>query len=155
MESQPQTKNPGKLIPNWLLWTIAVVAFLGFLDATYLTVVHYIGEGLNCSDWGSCNEVTTSKYSVILGIPTALLGSLYYLTVLLLALIHFDTKKSLPLKLIPPLTVVGFLFSLWFVYIQLFVLHAICMYCMFSAGTSTALFILGMLVLKFSTQPSS
>jgi len=138
-----------KTIPNWLIWSLIAVAFIGFLDATYLTAVHYRGADLGCTDWGSCNEVTTSKYSEIFGIPLALLGALYYLGVFILSLIHFDTKKLLPLKLIPFATAFGFLFSLGLVYLQLFVIHAICLYCMFSALTSTTLFILSLFILKY------
>lgn len=141
-----------KIIPKWLIWTITAVAFLGFIDATYLTVIHYKGAELNCTAWGSCNEVTTSEYSVIFGIPMALFGALYYLTVLVLSLLYIDIKKQIILKLIPILTTFGFLFSLWLVYLQLFVLYSICIYCMFSAGTSTILFILSIILL---TRPNA
>ncbi|MFH1534253.1 MAG: vitamin K epoxide reductase family protein [Nitrospirota bacterium] len=136
-----------KLIPNWLIWAIVAVAFLGFIDASYLTLVHYKGAELGCDAWGSCNVVTTSEYSVIFGIPMALMGALYYLSVLILALVYVDTKWKLPLKLIPIATSFGFLFSLWLIYLQLFIIHAICLYCMFSAGTSTTLFILSLIYL--------
>ncbi|NIA02246.1 MAG: hypothetical protein GWP15_02585 [Nitrospirae bacterium] len=141
-----------KLIPKWLIWAIVAVAFLGFIDASYLTLVHYMGAELGCTEWGSCNEVTTSEYSVIFGIPMALMGALYYLAVLILALVYIDTKWKFPLKLIPIATTFGFLFSLGLIYLQLFVIHAICLYCMFSAGTSTILFILSMIYLF--TRPS-
>lgn len=137
-----------KTIPKWLIWAIATVAFIGFLDATYLTVVHYMGSELNCTNWGSCNEVTTSEYSVIFGIPMALMGAGYYLTILLLSLVYVDTKKEIILKPLLPLTAFGFLFSLLLIYLQLFVIYAICIYCMFSAGTSTTLFILSILLQK-------
>lgn len=117
------------------------------MDATYLTAVHYKGAELGCTTWGSCNAVTTSKYAVIFGIPMALLGAFYYLGILILALIHIDTRRILPLKLISLGTAFGFIFSIFLVYLQLFVIHEICIYCMFSAGTSTILFILGILII--------
>ncbi len=141
-----------KLIPNWLIWALAAVAFIGFVDASYLTAIHYKGAELGCNEWGSCNEVTTSKYSVIFGIPMALMGVLYYLAILIGALVYIDTKWKLPLILIPIATTFGFLFSIGLVYLQLFVIHAICIYCMFSAGTSTTLFILSLIYLF--TRPS-
>lgn len=131
-------------ISKKIVYIILALAFIGFLDSVYLTAVHYAGSELNCGYFGSCNEVTTSEYSIIFGIPTALLGALYYLTVLILGLIHVDTKKLLPLKLITPIVTFGFLFSFWLVYLQIVIIEQICLYCMASAGTTTILFALGL-----------
>jgi uncharacterized membrane protein len=139
-----------KTISNWLVWALIVVAFLGFLDATYLTVSHYTGSELACSLTGGCEEVTTSKYSSIFGIPVALLGALYYFFVLILALIYKDTRKQRVIELIFLMSTVGILMSAWFVYLQIFVIQAICQYCMVSAATSTSLFLFGAASLKYS-----
>jgi uncharacterized membrane protein len=137
-------------------WVILFGAFalLGFLDATYLTIKHYLGTPLPCSILHGCEIVTTSIYSVIAassngsgGIPIALLGALYYLTILTMVIIYFDTKKIAVLKAACRLSIIGFLVSLVLVYLQLFVLHAICLYCMFSATTSTLIFITAMYLL--------
>ncbi|MBD3360197.1 hypothetical protein GF366_00175 [Candidatus Peregrinibacteria bacterium] len=138
-----------KKIPNWLIWSIVIVAFAGFLDATYLTVAHFSGSELNCSILEGCNEVTASEYSKIFGIPLALMGSLYYITILILTLLHYDTGNKNVISLVPILTTIGFIFTLYLVYLQLFVINAICVYCMFSALTSTVLFVLGLFILKY------
>lgn len=124
-----------------------VVALLGFSDATFLAVEHYRGVVPPCGIVAGCATVTTSKYSFILGIPVALLGALYYLSVLLLGVATLESGNKKFLKLAAVFTPVGFLFSAWFVFLQLFVIHAICIYCMGSAISSTILFIAGMLVL--------
>lgn len=124
-----------------------VISFLGFLDATYLTVSHYQGADLNCNILEGCDEVTTSKYSTIFGIPVALFGMGYYLSIMLLSLLFIDTKNGKILKVLPYLTIVGLLASIWFVYLQIFVIEAICIYCMGSATTSTLIFILGIILL--------
>jgi len=139
-------------IPSWLTWAFLIVSFLGFLDATYLTVIHYSGNELNCAVIEGCNEVKNSKYAEILGIPLALMGSLYYLCVLFLSLLYFDTRKKVLLTLIPPLTAVGFIFSLFLVYLQVFQIQALCIYCLFSALTSTILFVLSLFILKHKRQ---
>lgn len=141
--------KPSSLLPKWLMWGLIIVSFIGFLDASYLTVAHYGGIDLTCTILKGCEEVTTSEYSVIFGVPLALLGVFYYLTVLLLSLIYFDTKNRFILKIIPPLTVAGLFASAWFVYLQLFVIKAICEYCMISAATSTTLFIFGIFIFKY------
>lgn len=123
-----------------------IISFIGFLDATYLTIEHYRGSIPPCTIAG-CEVVLTSEQSKIFGIPVALLGSLYYLTLLTLSFTALNRKKESIIKLASKLTPIGFLASLYFVYLQLFVLKAICQYCMISAGTSTALFIIGMYII--------
>ena len=59
------------------------------------------------------------------------------------------TNEDKLLNLTARLTIIGLLASLWFIYLQLFVIKAICLYCMFSAFTSITLFIFGLFVLNF------
>ncbi|MBI5754449.1 vitamin K epoxide reductase family protein [Candidatus Peregrinibacteria bacterium] len=139
---------PSANLPKWLIWSLIIVSFLGFLDASYLTVAHYTGLTLRCNVFSGCEQVTTSPYSVVFGIPVALGGMFYYLTVLLATLFYFDSKKHGLLKYIASLTCVGFAASAWFVYLQLFVIKAICQYCMISATTSALLFIFGLIIFK-------
>ncbi len=138
-----------KLIPNPLVWAFLAVSFIGFIDASYLTVSHYTGADLNCNLTDGCGQVTSSEYSVIFGIPLALLGLFYYLSVFILSFLYLDIKKPEIFDFIRPLTVAGVLASAWFVYLQIYVIEAICQYCMLSALTSTILFILAMVSLKW------
>jgi uncharacterized membrane protein len=135
-------------IPNWIIWFIAIVSFLGFLDATYLTVAHYSNSELNCTFLKGCNEVAASKYSSLFGIPLSLLGTFYYLTILFLALIYWDTKNKMPILIIPLITTFGLIFSGYLVFLQIFVIEAICTYCMMSALTSTTLFVLSLFLIR-------
>lgn len=123
-----------------------VFATIGFGDATHLTVTHYTGADLRCGPSGGCNTVTSSPYSVFFGVPVALLGALYYGAIILLSVGYLDTKKEKILQVLSLLPITGMLASLWFIYLQLFVIHAICIYCMVSAGTSTMLFLLSFML---------
>lgn len=125
-----------------------IVAVIGFADATHLTINHYTGATLRCGASGGCNVVATSIYSKLFGIPVALLGSLYYASLILLCVAYLDTKKQLFFKLLTLIPIAGLIASVYFVAIQLFVLHTICVYCMVSAGTSTAIFILSIILRK-------
>ncbi|MEK9155114.1 MAG: vitamin K epoxide reductase family protein [Patescibacteria group bacterium] len=141
---------------RWYPTTVLAIAFLGFLDAVYLTIEHFTSFSLPCSITHGCEVVTNSVYSEILGIPVALLGALYYVAVLLgtYALLEFGRRDLL--KWVAVATTAGFLFSAWFVYVQLFVIKAICQYCILSAFTSTILFIVSMIyVWKIKTSASS
>ncbi len=129
-------------IPKWIAVAFLLVSFLGFLDATYLTAKYYLGQPLTCSLLEGCEKVTTSDYATLGGIPIALLGAVYYLAIFVLVLLHLDTGKRTVFLSAVWLTPLGFFVSLWLLYLQLFVILAVCFYCIFSLVTSTALFAL-------------
>jgi uncharacterized membrane protein len=139
---------PSRKIPKWLMYSFVGVSFLGLLDATYLTVEHFTGEGLGCFIFSGCDIVTSSEWSVIMGIPLALMGAIFYFGMLILSLLYIDTKKTFLLYLLPLGGLTGFIVSCLLVYLQLFVIEAICTYCMISATTSTVLFILGIILFR-------
>lgn len=127
-----------------LVFTALALAFIGIADAGYLTIEHLRGIAPACTILEGCDVVTSSVYAEFFGIPTAAFGLVYYLTQSVLLLLVIDTKRRLPLLLFCGASIAGLLFSLWFVYLQLFVLHAICIYCMGSAASSTMLFTIGL-----------
>ena len=129
-----------KTIPQWLSLLILVVAFLGFIDATFLASEHFLGVTPPCFITSGCDTVTTSSYSKILGVPVSFLGVLYYLTILGLGMYFADKQKVIALKLLHIATGFGLLFSAWLFYIQGFVLNAWCVYCLISGGISVILF---------------
>jgi len=141
-------KKLSALISKHAGWIFAVFALIGFLDASYLTANHYLGASLVCPIFGDCEKVTASQYSAIGGIPVALFGAVYYIFIFLLVIWYLDSKKESILYFIARATAVGFLASVWFLYLQLFVILALCLYCIISAITSTLLFIAGLIVLK-------
>ncbi|MEK7095445.1 MAG: vitamin K epoxide reductase family protein [Patescibacteria group bacterium] len=130
-------------IPKWIIITLLIVALLGFIDATYLTIEHFQNNIPPCTTDG-CEKVLTSSYSEVIGIPVALLGSIYYFTILVLLIAYFDSKKEILLRLTMLLTPLGFLASLYFFILQAAVINAFCQYCLVSAVTSTVLFVFSM-----------
>ena|SRR5882724_5749994 len=136
------------MVPRWVIILFLLIAFLGFLDAAYLTVEHYRGTIPPCSLVEGCERVLTSGYSIVLGVPVALFGALYYLMIAGLTFWYLDRGGVNILRIAAWGTIGGLVASLWFIFVQLFLIHSICLYCMFSAGTSTALFALGMWILS-------
>ena len=124
-----------------------VVSFFGFLDATYLTTEYYLGAIPSCVITVGCGTVLASEWHAIWGIPVALLGAIYYLLFFLLTVAYLSSGRESLIILAASVASMGFLASLWFVYLQLFVIGEICFYCMISAVTSTTLFITGLFVL--------
>lgn len=134
--------------PKWVAVAFLVVSFLGFVDSVYLAARHYLGGPLNCTISEGCDKVAASAYAVMFGLPLGVWGALYYVAIFLSVIAYLDTKKDWVYLWAAGATSIGFLFSLWFVYLQIYVIEAICQYCMFSAATSTILVILGVMVLK-------
>ena len=142
-QSMPQSVHHLKSALFWFLG----VGFIGFLDSAYLTITHFIGEPVACGFFTGCEVVASSEYSAIAGIPIALFGALYYLFWVLLGVWYLDSRNPLFFTLLP-LTSAGFAVSLVLIGIQLFVIDAICLYCVLSAASSTALFILSFIIRK-------
>ncbi len=119
------------------------VSFSGFLDALYLSIQRLRGVPIICTILEGCNKVANSIYAEILNVPVAYLGVAYYFLIFLMAIWFLSSKNRNTFLLMSVFTIVGFFASVWFVYLQVFVIKAICSYCMISALTSTLLFILG------------
>lgn len=136
-------------MPGWLVLAFLIVSLAGFADASYLTSKHYQHETPTCSVIEGCEEVTTSKYSTVLGVPVALGGAVYYLMLFLGTMRYYEKRNDFFAQVVPYFTVLGLLASIWFVYLQLAVIKAICLYCMGSAISSTLLFILGLFVIYY------
>ncbi len=129
----------------------ALIALAGVFVALYLTLykLGYIGT-LACAV-GSCETVQTSKWATLLGVPVGMWGVGYYVMVLAISLVGLrpalvdDRRVS---QLLAMITGVGVLFSLWLTYLELFVIDAICMWCVISALLATALFVVSLLDLR-------
>lgn len=125
-----------------------IAAFIGFFDASYLSANHLLGTIPPCIAVSGCESVTTSQYSKILGIPVAIIGSLYYLSACIVGLYYLDKRKKMATPVMVTLGTIGFLMSLWFLYVQAFLIGEFCTYCLISAGTSTTLFVTSILVYR-------
>lgn len=128
-----------QLIPSWVPILILVVALIGFGDATFLTIKHYQNVIPPCTI-GGCESVLNSQYAEVLGIPVALFGAIYYLLISLSIFIYLDTKKEIYLRIPLMISFIGLISSIWFTYLQIFVIKAFCPYCAVSALTSFTIF---------------
>lgn len=121
---------------------VAVVALVGVFDALYLTVEHLSGNSVRCMIVTGCDEVLQSSYATVAaGVPVAAVGALAYFAAFSLATLAacgYDGAR----RLLAPLVAVMFLATLWFVYLQAFVIRAFCFYCLVSAAVTTTLTLL-------------
>ena len=127
---------------------IGLFSFLGLIDASYLAAKHYTGTIPPCAIVKGCEAVTTSQYATVGGISVALLGAIYYLIVLIISIAIIDTKSDWLKKFLSKFSILGLLASIWFISLQLFVIKALCLYCLVSAFSSTAIFITAIFLRK-------
>jgi len=130
---------------------VAALALAGIFIGIYLTLfkLGIIGE-LSCSV-GSCETVNTSKWAVFLGFPVAAWGVFFYVAVFVLALAGTTARfEESPVIswLLAGWSTVGLLFSGWLTYLELAVIHAICIWCVVSAILVTVIFVLSVADLR-------
>jgi uncharacterized membrane protein len=119
---------------------IALIAFLGMVDTFYLSLKRNQGP-VPCRVTSGCNDVLTSKYSEIAGIPLSSIGLVFYIGVFCAAVFElFGTAKSLPWLFYP--AGIALLISGLLVGIQAFSLRAFCEYCLLSSAFVLAIFFL-------------
>ena len=132
MSKRAKTASPSR--GRVILYSIAALfCLLGLADATYLSVLALTGETAACGGQAGCSEVLSSAYSKFAGVPVAMFGVAGYFTAFTFATFAgFDYSRA---RKFFALTV-GVLFAatLWLLYVQAFVLHSFCRYCLFSAA---------------------
>jgi uncharacterized membrane protein len=130
---------------------IALLALVGLFVALYLWL-HALGVGgaLRCGT-GACETVQTSRWAVLFGLPVALYGVVGYCVVFVVALLALRPAALLQRGwsvVLAGLATVGFGFTLYLTYVELFLIHAICRWCLGSAGIITAIWIVSLLSLR-------
>jgi uncharacterized membrane protein len=132
-----QYRNPIAKLPA----AAALVALAGLADSIYLTVHHYTAEPVPCSVITGCEQVLTSSYAEMYGIPTAAFGVAAYLTAFGLALLSaFGNRQTW--SLFGAVVVVMAIFTGWLLYLQAFVIEAFCQFCLISAATTLILLLI-------------
>ena len=135
----PSESSPKKLA--WLYLIAATLSLGGLADAIYLTVQDITGASLRCTIISGCSEVLASKYAHIGSLPLASLGAFAYFVFFSLAILAaFGYAFVRPFLTI--LVTLMFLTSLWLIYLQAFVIHHFCQYCLLSAAITTILTVL-------------
>ncbi len=114
----------------------AALALAGLAISIYLTVVHYDHSAPVCvGGGGGCEKVQSSDYAELAGVPVALIGAIGYALIGLSLLAPGDSGRFAGALL----GLVGLGFSLYLTYLELFVIDAICQWCVASAVVMTAL----------------
>jgi len=137
MSPVPDSQNKIK----WPYLIAALVSLIGLGDAIYLTIQDLTGASLRCTIVSGCSEVLSSKYAHIGSIPLASAGAFAYFaffSLAILAAFGYGFTRSL----LTILVALMFLTTLWLLYLQAFVIHHFCQYCLLSATVTTVLLVI-------------
>jgi uncharacterized membrane protein len=122
---------------GWLAFALLAIAGMGI--ALYLTIVRFTGSSIYCTMSDGCEMVNSSKYSKLGPFPVALLGSLWYAGLLELGILALVWKFRWATPVALAATLWGLGFSLYLTYLEIAVIHAICMWCVASLGVMSAM----------------
>ena len=121
-------------------WLPPLLALAGLAIGIYLTSVALTQHEIMCGPIGDCMSVQTSPHAKLFGMPMSLWGIVFYLSISLLWLLQrFNTgraEKPAALALLL-LSVFGVMFSVYLTHLELFVIHAVCIWCLTSAVLAT------------------
>jgi uncharacterized membrane protein len=142
-----QGKPIGK-VNRWLDIAIPVLAIIGLVVSLYLTYVEFTSTRALCGPVGDCNAVQNSPYAKLFGVvPIGLVGAIGYI-VILVAWAWRRFKTDALARIAGPamfgMALFGALFSIYLTYLELFVIHAVCIWCLSSAILITVLMMLNL-----------
>jgi uncharacterized membrane protein len=118
-----------------------LISLIGLADSVYLTVQHLTGQSVKCTVTSGCSAVLSSSYATVAGIPTAAFGALAYFAAFsfaTLAAFGYERARTGLALLIAPMLIT----TLWLLYVQAFVLHAYCEFCLLSTAVTLTLTVL-------------
>jgi uncharacterized membrane protein len=131
--------------PAWMFALIPILAVLGIGVAAYLTFVETQNVAAVCGPVGDCNAVQSSPYAKLFGmLPVGILGLLGYVGIIgawLVARYASDGVADVARLAIFGMALFGVLFTIYLTYLELFVIHAVCIWCLSSAVLITLLMI--------------
>ncbi len=136
-----------------LFWGSMALTLLGAADSIYLLIFKLTGNSHMCLGNGGCHDVNFSPFSEINGIPVAVFGIAAYLAIACILFLESRTRIGAdngPLVIFG-ISLGGVAFTVYLTYLELYVIHAICPFCVASAVIITLLFILAIIRLVKQT----
>jgi uncharacterized membrane protein len=132
---------------RWLRRISIALAVLGILVSTYMTVFKLTDNQGMCLGDGGCSVVNNSIYSEAYGVPVAAIGMGGYAAILAALLLPGRSTflEDNAIMLVFGLTLAGFVFTLYLIYVEFALIHALCPFCITSQVSMTILFILSVI----------
>lgn len=139
---------------KWMVRTSVALAVIGVLVSVYMTIYKVTGNEGMCLGSGDCSTVNASRFSEVNGIPVAVIGVIGYLAILGVHLFENRIafiRQNATLMLFG-MGLVGFVFTVWLVYVEIAILKALCPFCVTSQVAMTLIFILAVIRLVRNPQ---
>lgn len=135
---------------KWLYRASLALVIVGLLVSIYMTIYKFTNNDGMCLGSGDCSTVNASRFSEMNGIPVAVFGVVGYTAILIVHL--FENRNSFfkqnATLLIFGMSLTGFIFTLWLVYVEVALLKAYCPFCITSQVAMTVIFILAVIRLS-------
>ncbi len=132
--------------------TVAL-SVMGLLVSIYMTIYKATSNEAMCVGSSGCSEVNASRYSEVNGIPVAVLGVVGYAAIL--ALLFLEERSGFfqenGTMIFFGISLVGFLFTLYLIYVEVALIKAYCPFCLTSQAVMSVLFIIS--VIRLIRQP--
>ncbi len=137
-----------------LYWVSVGLAALGIMVSIYMTIFKLTSNNAMCLGSGDCSTVNASPYSSVYGVPVAFVGVLGYVSILAILLMQDRGGKFFRnngLLVLFGLATTGFFFTVYLIYLEIFVIKALCPFCITSQITMSILFIIT--IIRLVQQP--
>lgn len=132
---------------KWIHRVLIALLVVGLSVSIYMTIFKITGNEGMCLGSGDCSTVNASRFSEVNGIPVAVIGIGGYLAIL--GIVLLENRNSFLRQngtlMVFGLSLGGFLFTLWLVYVELVLLKAICPFCVTSQVAMTLIFIVAVI----------
>ena len=130
-----------------LYWATMITALIGVGLSIYMTIFKLTSNESMCLGNGGCSIVNASKYSEIYGIPLGIVGLLGYGAIIVTLLLEdrFSFFKENGVMLEFGMGLVGVLYSIYLTYLEFYVIHAVCPFCVSSAIAITLTFVFALI----------
>ncbi|MEI6291606.1 MAG: vitamin K epoxide reductase family protein [Chloroflexota bacterium] len=128
-----------------LYWLSVALTTFGIIDSIYMTIYKLTSNNAMCLGSGDCSSVNASPYSEVYGIPVALIGVFGYGAILAMLLLQnragkfFEQNSTMAVF---GFSLTGFAFTLYLIYLEIYVIKALCPFCIASQTTMTLLFLI-------------
>jgi uncharacterized membrane protein len=134
---------------------VPVLSLVGLAVAGYLAYVETQAAAAVCGPVGDCNAVQSSPYARLFGVPIGLIGVAGYVAILAVWAWGRRAAGALPATLLVLMSAFGVAFSIYLTYLELFVIRAVCMWCITSAVIMTLLLLVSIWLAAGATAKQS
>ncbi len=138
---------------KWFFRISVALTIIGLAVSIYMTIYKLTDNQNMCIGNGGCSKVNSSVYAEVYGIPVAVFGMVGYAA--LMVMLFIENRNSFlqanGTMIIFGLALIGFLFTLYLIYVEVALIHALCPFCLTSQIAMTIFFILS--VIRLVRQP--